>query len=54
MLTKMQKIKLADDIDLNELFEKKDHLTNVVDEVSHIHLLENQRIIQIENLNFEY
>ena len=45
MLTKMQKAKLADDIEQNELFDKKDHLSNVVGEVSHIHLLENQRII---------
>ena len=41
MLTKMNKAKLADDIEQNELFDKKDHLSNVVDEVSHIHLLEN-------------
>jgi hypothetical protein len=41
MLTKMQKAKLSDDIEQNQLFDKKDNLSNVVDEVSHIHLLEN-------------
>ena len=45
MLTKMQKAKYSDDIETNQLFDKKDNLSNVVDEVSHIHLLENQRII---------
>jgi hypothetical protein len=41
MLTKMEKVKLADDIKQNEIFDKKDNLQTVVDEVSHIHLLEN-------------
>jgi len=45
MLTKINKAKLADDIEQNELFDKKDNLSNVVNEVSHIHLIENQRMI---------
>jgi len=45
MLTKINKAKLADDIEQNEIFDKKDNLSNVVNEVSHIHLIENQRMI---------
>lgn len=34
--------------------EERDNINTTVDEMKHVNLLENQRMIKIENMQFEY
>ena len=38
----------------NDLQTQTETIKQTVDEISHINLIENQRMLQIENLQFEY
>jgi len=36
------------------MYAQKETVSQTVAEISHIHLIENQRMLQVENLMFQY
>lgn len=54
MLTQMERQHLHETKQSLDLHQQKQEIISTVDEIKHVNLIENQRIISIENLQFDY
>jgi len=54
MLTKLQDHNVEEQIKQNDLYAQKETVSQTVAEISHITLIENQRMLQVENLVLSY